>query len=240
MTSAALVVAGGGLLLLCRDGTGLAAVLAASGFFAVHLLLLGAAAGRVNSVHLIAVQSVVVAVVCAGPAAVDGTPHLTVAHWLLAAVLGVCVSGGAYLLQALGQAVVPVTTAGLLLMTEPVIAVLVGWLAGERPTAHQATGIGLLTLAILLAIRAPKRSNTRPVCRTGVEVTEDGAGGSRSREGRPAPSTDTGMADMPLGSAAFSSMWTITDPARISGKRRTNIRASSPRRSVGADRRKGS
>jgi drug/metabolite transporter (DMT)-like permease len=179
MTTTALVVAGGGLLLLCRDGTGLAAVLAASGFLAVHLLLLGAAAGRVNGLHLTAVQSVVVAVVCAGPAAVDGTPHMTTAHWLLAAALGVGVSGGAYLLQALGQAVVPVTTAGLLLMTEPVIAVLVGWMAGERPTAHHATGIGLLTLAILLAIWAPKRSNTRPVAEQNVEVTRDGAGVSR-------------------------------------------------------------
>ena len=103
---------------------------------------------------------------------------MTMAHWLLAAALGIGVSGGAYLLQALGQAVVPVTTAGLLLMTEPVIAVLVGWMAGERPTAHHATGIGLLTLAILLALWAPKRSNARPVCRTDVEVTKDGAGGS--------------------------------------------------------------
>jgi drug/metabolite transporter (DMT)-like permease len=166
MATTALVVAGGGLLLLCEDGTGLAAILAASGFLAVHLLLLGAAAGRVNVLHLTAVQSVVVAVVCAGPAAVDGPPHMTTAHWLLAAALGVCVSGGAYLLQALGQAVVSVTTAGLLLMTEPVIAVLVGWMAGERPTAHHATGIGLLTLAILIAIWAPKGSNTQPVCAT--------------------------------------------------------------------------
>jgi hypothetical protein len=77
---------------------------------------------------------------------------MTTGHWLVAAALGVCVSGGAYLLQAFGQAVVPVATAGLLLMTEPVIAVLVGWLAGERLTAHQVTGIGLLALAILFAI----------------------------------------------------------------------------------------
>jgi drug/metabolite transporter (DMT)-like permease len=176
MATTALVVASGGLLLLCEDGTGLAAILAASGFLAVHLLLLGAAAGRVKALHLTAVQSVVVAVVCAGPATVDGAPHMTMAHWLLAAALGICVSGGAYLLQALGQAVVPVTTAGLLLMTEPVIAVLVGWLAGERPTAHRATGIGLLTLAILLAIWAPKRANTHPFAEQSVEVTRDGAG----------------------------------------------------------------
>jgi hypothetical protein len=31
----------------------------------------------VNGLHLIAVQSVVVAVVCAGSATVDGAPHMT-------------------------------------------------------------------------------------------------------------------------------------------------------------------
>jgi drug/metabolite transporter (DMT)-like permease len=41
---AALVVAGSGLLLLCGSGAGLGAVLAASVFLAVYLLLLAAAA----------------------------------------------------------------------------------------------------------------------------------------------------------------------------------------------------
>jgi drug/metabolite transporter (DMT)-like permease len=156
------LVAGTGLLLLCRNGTGLAAIVSASAFLAVHLLLLDATARRVNAVQLTAVQSFVVAIVCAGPAALDRAPRMTVTHWLLAAALGVSVSGGAYLLQTLGQAEVPVTTAGLLLMTEPVTAMLVGWMAGERPSTHQATGIGLITLAILLAVRAPKRPRTHP------------------------------------------------------------------------------
>lgn len=101
---------------------------------------------------------------------------MTMAHWLLAAALGICVSGGAYLLQALGQAVVPVTTAGLLLMTEPVVAVLVGWMVGERPTAPHATGIGLLSLAILLAIWAPNGRTHSPFAEQNVQVTRDGAG----------------------------------------------------------------
>ena len=115
-TVAAIVVAGTGLLLLCGSGAGLgaASVLLAVLLLllAVHLLLLAAAAPHVEALHLIALQSVVVALVCAGPGMVAGTSGMDTTDWLLAAALGVGVSGGAYLLQALGQSVVPATTAG--------------------------------------------------------------------------------------------------------------------------------
>ena len=141
-TVAAIVVAGTGLLLLCGSGAGLGAVLAASVLLAVHLLLLAAAAPHVDALHLIALQSVVVALVCAGPGMAAGTSGMDTTDWLLAAALGIGVSGGAYLLQALGQSVVPATTAGLLLMTEPLSAVLVGWTVGDRPGPVGRSGAG--------------------------------------------------------------------------------------------------
>jgi drug/metabolite transporter (DMT)-like permease len=154
---AALVVAGSGLLLLCGSGAGLGAVFAASVFLAVHLLLLAAAAPTVDVLQLTAVQSLVVALVCAGPAVSAGPIRMDATGWLLTAALGIGVSGGAYLLQAIGQSVVPAATAGLLLMTEPVSAVLVGWLAGDRPGLVPTAGLGLIVLALLVALRAPRR-----------------------------------------------------------------------------------
>ena len=154
-TVAAIMVAGTGLLLLCGSGAGLGAVLAAGVLLAVHLLLLAAAAPHVDALHLIALQSVVVALVCAGPGMAAGTSGMDTADWLLAAALGIGVSGGAYLLQALGQSVVPATTAGLLLMTEPLSAVLVGWTVGDRPGPVGAVGLGLIVVAILVAVRTP-------------------------------------------------------------------------------------
>jgi drug/metabolite transporter (DMT)-like permease len=152
---ASLVVAGTGLQLLCGSGAGLGAVLVASALLAVHLLLLATAAPHVDVVHLTAVQSLVVALVCAGPGMAAGTSGMEAADWLLAAALGAGVSGGAYLLQAIGQSVVPATTAGLLLMTEPLSAFLVGWAMGDRPGSLPAAGLGLVVVAILLSLRAP-------------------------------------------------------------------------------------
>ena len=167
-TVAALLVAGTGLLLLCGGGAGLGAVLAASVLLAVHLLLLAAVAPRLDLLQLTAVQSLVVALVCAGPAVVHGPLAMDGTDWLLAAALGVGVSGGAYLLQAVGQAVVPATTAGLLLMTEPLSAFVVGWAAGDRPGPLGTAGLGLVVLAVLLALRATRDGTVPSQLGTGV------------------------------------------------------------------------
>lgn len=151
--AAALVVASSGLLLLCGSGAGLGAVLAASVLLAVHLLLLAAAAPTVDVLQLTAIQSLVVALVYAGAAVSAGTVGMDATDWLLTGALGIGVSGGAYLLQAIGQSVVPASTAGLLLMTEPLSAVLVGWAAGERPSPAPTAGLALIVLALLLTLR---------------------------------------------------------------------------------------
>jgi drug/metabolite transporter (DMT)-like permease len=196
-TVAAIVVAGTGLLLLCGSGAGLGAVLAASVLLAVHLLLLAAAAPHVDSLHLIALQSVVVALVCAGPGMVAGTAGMDTTDWLLAAALGIGVSGGAYLLQAVGQSVVPATTAGLLLMTEPLSAVLVGWTVGDRPGPVSGVGLGLIVVAILLAVRTP------------ADPVPDG-----DASARPAPSGRRFPPDAVLGGDETECPWAGTTPAR--------------------------
>ena len=196
-TVAAIVVAGTGLLLLCGSGAGLAAVLAASVLLAVHLLLLASAAAHVDALHLIALQSVVVALVCAGPGMAAGTSGMGTADWLLAAALGIGVSGGAYLLQALGQSVVPATTAGLLLMTEPLSAVLVGWTVGDRPGPVSGVGLGLIVVAILLAVRTP------------ADPVPDG-----DASARPAPSGRRLPPDAVLGGDETECPWPGTTSAR--------------------------
>jgi drug/metabolite transporter (DMT)-like permease len=196
-TVAAIVVAGTGLLLLCGSGAGLGAVLAASVLLAVHLLLLAAAAPHVDSLHLIALQSVVVALVCAGPGMVAGTAGMDTTDWLLAAALGIGVSGGAYLLQAVGQSVVPATTAGLLLMTEPLSAVLVGWTVGDRPGPVSGVGLALIVVAILLAVRTP------------ADPVPDG-----DASARPAPSGRRFPPDAVLGGDETECPWAGTTPAR--------------------------
>src|SRR4051794_1734878 len=189
--------AGAGLLLLCGSGAGLAAVLAASVLLAVHLLLLAAAAPHVDALHLIALQSVVVALVCAGPGMAAGTSGMDTTGWLLAAALGIGVSGGAYLLQALGQSVVPATTAGLLLMTEPLSAVLAGWTVGDRPGPVGGVGLGLIVVAILLAVRTP------------ADPAPDG-----DTSARPAPSGRRLPPDAVLGGDETECLWPGTTPAR--------------------------
>jgi drug/metabolite transporter (DMT)-like permease len=196
-TVAAIVVAGTGLLLLCGSGAGLAAVLAASVLLAVHLLLLASAAAHVDALHLIALQSVVVALVCAGPGMAAGTSGMDTADWLLAAALGIGVSGGAYLLQALGQSVVPATTAGLLLMTEPLSVVLVGWTVGDRPGPVGGVGLGLIVVAILLAVRTP------------ADPVPDG-----DASARPAPSGRRLPPDAVLGGDETECLWPGTTSAR--------------------------
>jgi drug/metabolite transporter (DMT)-like permease len=196
-TVAAIVVAGTGLLLLCGSGAGLAAVLAASVLLAVHLLLLASAAAHVDALHLIALQSVVVALVCAGPGMAAGTSGMDTADWLLAAALGIGVSGGAYLLQALGQSVVPATTAGLLLMTEPLSVVLVGWTVGDRPGPVGGVGLGLIVVAILLAVRTP------------ADPVPDG-----DASARPAPSGRRLPPDAVLGRDETECLWPGTTSAR--------------------------
>jgi hypothetical protein len=196
-TVAAIVVAGTGLLLLCGSDAGLGAVLAASVLLAVHLLLLAAAAPHVDALHLIALQSVVVALVCAGPGMAAGTSGIDATDWLLATALGVGVSGGAYLLQALGQSVVPATTAGLLLMTEPLSAVLVGWTVGDRPGPVGGVGLGLIVVAILLAVRTP------------ADPVPDG-----DASARPAPSGRRLPPNTVLGRDETECLWPGTTSAR--------------------------
>ena len=115
-----------------------------------------AATSTVDALQLTAVQSLVVALVFVGPTVSAGAIDMDATGWLLTAVLGIGVSGGAYLLQAIGQSVVPAGRAGLLLMTEPLSAVLVGWAAGDRPGPASAAGLGLIVLAILFALRTSK------------------------------------------------------------------------------------
>jgi len=119
------------------------------------------------------------------------------ADWMLAAALGVGVSGGAYLLQALGQSVVPATSAGLLLMTEPLSAVLLGWTVGDRPGPVDGVGLCLIVVAMLLAVRTP------------ADPVPDGDGSAR-----PAPPGRRLPPDAVLGGDETECLWPCTTSAR--------------------------
>jgi hypothetical protein len=47
-------------------------------------------------------------------------------------------------------------------MTEPLSAFLVGWVAGDRPGPVRAAGLGLIVLALLVALRSPADAAAQP------------------------------------------------------------------------------
>lgn len=151
---AAVVVALAGVLLLTDGGVGfgrgeLLTVGCAVGF-ALHIVILGHLAPRVDLVRLNAVQLGVVGALCAVPGLFWGGYGFTASAWAAAAYTGVMASALAFFLQIYGQRGVEPTRASLLLLLEPVFAGVIGYATGERLGWGGAAGAGLVLAALVV------------------------------------------------------------------------------------------
>lgn len=150
----AVVIALAGVLLLTDGGVGfgrgeLLTVGCAAGF-ALHIVILGHLAPRMDLVRLNAVQLGVVGVVCLVPGAVTGGYGFTAGAWMAAAYTGVMASALAFFLQIYGQRGVEPTRASLLLLLEPVFAAVIGLAIGERLGWAGAAGAALVLAALVV------------------------------------------------------------------------------------------
>ena len=164
------LLAATGLFLLSAErsltlslGDGLEA--AGAALWALHVILIGHLAKRVDSLRLAWIQYLVCGLLSTalGLALEAHTlPGLAAAWW--AVVYGGVLSVGlGYTLQILGQKVAPATDAAIILSTEAVFAALFGWLLlGEILSVRQMVGCGLMLGSMLLAqVPVPKLSAAR-------------------------------------------------------------------------------
>jgi drug/metabolite transporter (DMT)-like permease len=124
--------------------------------WAVHVLLIGRFSPRCDAIELAAVQFLVTGVTaaCLLPALSQGPPSIesiTAALWPLL-YLGPVAVGVAFTLQVVGQRTAPPAHAAVILSMESLFAAVFGaWIGGERLTAAQYVGCGLMLAGILLA-----------------------------------------------------------------------------------------
>jgi drug/metabolite transporter (DMT)-like permease len=124
--------------------------------WAVHVLLIGRFSPRCDAIELAAVQFLVTGVTaaCLLPTLSQGPPSIesiTAALWPLL-YLGPVAVGVAFTLQVVGQRTAPPAHAAVILSMESLFAAVFGaWIGGERLTAAQYVGCGLMLAGILLA-----------------------------------------------------------------------------------------
>lgn len=143
-----------GLLLLVGRvhlGRGELLVLGCAVAFAAHILLLGAFADRVDVVRLTAFQLVAVGGGALLPALARGEMRALTEGAVWACVFLAIVGVGGLLLQIIGQRVVGPTRASLLLMLEPVLAAVGGYVIGERLPTLGFLGAGLILAGIVVS-----------------------------------------------------------------------------------------
>lgn len=156
-TGGGVIVAVIGMYLLCMQetlvcGKGGALVLLCAVSTAVHIVLIGRIAPRVDGVTLSCVQfaacgglSLLVSVLFELPS----WNGLFMA-WVPIMYTGVLSCGVAYTLQTLGQRSVPPVVASLILSFEAVFSVMAGWfLLEERLSAREGVGCALILAAII-------------------------------------------------------------------------------------------
>lgn len=152
--AAGVVLATMGLLLLVgrvQLGRGELLVLGCAVAFAFHILLLGAFADRIDVVRLTAFQLLAVGLGATIPALALGEMRGLSNGALLACLFMAAVGVGGLLLQIIGQRVVGPTRASLLLMLEPVLAAIGGYVIGERIPPLGFVGAGLILAGIVVS-----------------------------------------------------------------------------------------
>lgn len=156
-TGGGVIVAVIGMYLLCMQetlvcGKGDALVLLCAVSTAVHIVLIGRIAPRVDGVTLSCVQfaacgglSLLVSVLFERP-----SWNGLLMAWVPIMYTGVLSCGVAYTLQTLGQRSVPPVVASLILSFEAVFSVMAGWfLLEERLSAREGVGCALILAAII-------------------------------------------------------------------------------------------
>lgn len=156
---AASLLATAGLFLL--SGLGRLALASGDGWvaacavvWALHVILIGRLASRVDALRLALVQYLLCGALSLGIALASGRDTiagLAAAQW---AILynGVTSVGLGFTLQVIGQRHAPPTDAAIILSMESVSAALFGWLLlDERLVAVQIAGCGLMLAGMLLA-----------------------------------------------------------------------------------------
>ncbi|HEY8527029.1 MAG TPA: DMT family transporter [Acidimicrobiales bacterium] len=144
----------GGLGGLAGLGRGELLTLGGAVAFAVHMLILGETAGRHDPLRFTSIQLATVGAACAVPGLVTGGPAgLALPRSALgaAAFTGVLATALTFAGMVFAQRTVSPTRAALILLLEPVFALLMAWVAGDPPTAATLTGGGLILLAVVVA-----------------------------------------------------------------------------------------
>jgi drug/metabolite transporter (DMT)-like permease len=127
--------------------------------FAVHIVILGETAERHDPVRLTFVQLSTVGIACVVITVASGRmPFATIGATTLgaAAFTGVFATALAFLAMVWAQRIVSPSRAALILLLEPVFAASLGWLTGDSLTLIQASGGGLILVAVILSEVVPK------------------------------------------------------------------------------------
>jgi drug/metabolite transporter (DMT)-like permease len=132
-------------------GAGELLTLACAALFAVWIVYQGEYANRLHPIPFTTVQMAVIVVVCLPPTAAQGVGHLTGLALFAAAFTGVLCSAVALSLQVWGQRRLAPSRTALFLMLEPVFAGIAGYLNGERLSALELTGAGVILAGIAVA-----------------------------------------------------------------------------------------
>jgi len=129
-------------------------VLAGAVLWALHLILIGVLAQRVDVLRLALVQCLVCGLLSMALALglEVNTLEGLAATWWAVVYTGVLSVGVGYTLQVVGQRRAPATDAAIILSLEAVFAVFFGWLLlGETLTVWQLFGCGLMLAGMMVA-----------------------------------------------------------------------------------------
>ncbi len=139
-------------------------VLLGAVIWSLHVIGLGHFAARYNPLTLAAHQFFVVGVLACALAffteTIPSQAAFEVLPWLLYS--GIFAVGGAFTLQAFGQAEAPPAHAAILLSLEAVFATAAGWLLlGEHLSLREWQGCGLMMIGILVSQFRPKNRRAK-------------------------------------------------------------------------------
>jgi drug/metabolite transporter (DMT)-like permease len=156
----AIAIAVTGLALLTGGGVGFGRgevlTLVGAACFGLHIIQVGQAAGRVDSFRFNAIQVLVVACVLLPFVPFTGGLPTGADSWAVIVYTALVVTVGTFLPWTWAQRTIPPTRAALILLTEPVFAAIAAYVRGERYTAVEVLGAGLILAAAVLSELAPR------------------------------------------------------------------------------------
>lgn len=116
--------------------------------------------GHVNAFEVAGLQNAVVFLLLL-PWVIPHLSTVSLSDWLLIAALGIVCTGLAHLLFVSSLRQLPARTAGLVVASEPLYAILFAWvLFNEIPSARMLVGAAVMMAAIFSASMAVRQENT--------------------------------------------------------------------------------